>query len=195
MNTTLKTKDILRANGVKDSDTDLFFTLIDESLKYEGSFNCATQHEEFLKLCYTQSLEKRDAFSNIIGILKRYFYNDNPEFEKLHESNGGIIEGGDDAFYEDFACWLIFRGIEVLDKFFKCGANYLINHIKSLNISNYELTYENFGYYIEYDATEIDTEKFLAFSNLNNDELKLVKASLNTLLRLRDYSDKIFNRA
>lgn len=29
MNTTLKTKEILKANGVKESDIDLFFNLID----------------------------------------------------------------------------------------------------------------------------------------------------------------------
>lgn len=192
MNTTLKTKEILKANGVKESDIDLFFNLIDESLKYEGSFNCATQHEEFLKLCYAQSEEKRDIFSNIIGIFKRYFYNDNHEFEKLHESNGGLIEGGDDAFYEDFACWLIFRGITVLDNFFEYGADYLINYIKSLNISNNELTYENFGYYIDEDCEDMNIEKFKDFSELDIEELESIKKSVNLLLRLRKTALNLF---
>ena len=129
----MNTKEILKANGIKESDIDLFFDLINESLKHEGSFNCATQHEEFLKLCYNQPIEKRSVFSNIINILKRYFYNDNQKFDKLHISNGGIIDGGDDAFYSDFACWLIFRGYVqhtlVLIKIYKNYQKLLIKKI------------------------------------------------------------------
>ena len=185
MSNTLNTKEILKANGIKESDINLFFDLVDKSLKYDDFFNCATQQEEFLKLCYMQSKEKRVTFSKIITALEMYFYNDNQEFNKMHWSEGGIIEGGDDAFYDDFACWLIFRGIEVLDNFLKNGAKYLIDYIKSLNISNDELTYENFRYHIDADYEDIDVESFKKFSELETEELESTKNSIDLLLRLR----------
>ena len=86
----------------------------------------------------------------------------------------------------------MFRGIKILDNFFEKGSKYLIDYIKSLNISNNELTYENFGYYIDEDCEDMDIEKFQDFSELETEELKSIKESIDLILRLRKKALNLF---
>jgi len=143
----LTSNDILINNGIDKIYIDLFFKLVDQSL--EGSLNSKSQHEKFLSLCSKYPNSQRKIFSKIVDILYRNIIFDNDEFDKLHVENGGIMDDADDGFYQDFGCWVIFRGQQILDKFLKNGSEYLIDYIKSLNISDRELTYENFHYGID----------------------------------------------
>lgn len=143
----LTSKDILINNGINEKDINLFFRLVDKSLG--ENINSKVQHEKFLSLCHIYPSRQRKIFSKIVDVLYRNIIFDNNEFNKLHVENGGIIDDCDDGFYQDFGCWVIFRGQTVLDEFLKNGSEYLIDYIKSLNISERELTYENFHYGID----------------------------------------------
>lgn len=160
----LKTKEILLKNGIKKDDIELFFHLVYMSKNGKEYIKAREQHYRFIKRCKKYPIETRIVLANIVRCLKSYFYRNNAEFDKLHINNGGIVDGGDDAFYQDFACWMIFRGESVLDNFLDKGSEYMLSYIKKLGVGDDELTYENFGYDID---SENGISASLARKNLN----------------------------
>lgn len=102
-------------------------------------------------------------FDEWCEIRKEYGIEEKEEFEKLHVSNGGIVDGGDDRFYGNFGAWVIAQGEELLSNFKKYGYKAIIEYILSNEISEYNYTYECMeyaftSYLMEDDIVEINKQ-------------------------------------
>lgn len=121
-----------------------------ETIKESRTVENITSSQQYSNL--TEIYSKIDD-ENILKIADEWFSAqksliDNSEFSKLHEENGGIVEGGDDTFYEDFACWVIAQGEELLNSFNENGHKIIIDYIKENKINGEEYTFENMKYSI-----------------------------------------------
>ncbi|OSA95778.1 UNVERIFIED_ORG: hypothetical protein B2H93_04975 [Clostridium botulinum] len=85
-------------------------------------------------------------FDEWCEIRKEYRVEEKGEFERLHISNGGIVNGSDDRFYGNFGAWVIAQGEELLSNFKKYGCEAIIEYILSNEISEYNYTYECMEY-------------------------------------------------
>lgn len=143
INTYYPTKKII---PYTDEYSSLLWNIIDMS-RMDAKFNNRKQYDNLARLL--------DKFANnaIEGLMKAwreisysYHYSSSGEFEKLHIINGGIVEGGDDAFYLDFTAWLVAQGKELYCDFINRGNIAIIEYIEKNKISSDDYTYENMGY-------------------------------------------------
>lgn len=77
---------------------------------------------------------------------RKYIGSECDEFNKLHWSNDGIIDGGDDTFYMDFGSWLFAQGKELWESFTNKGHKAVIEYINQNNIQEEDYTYECMTY-------------------------------------------------
>ncbi|ANU12646.1 hypothetical protein B481_1315 [Planococcus halocryophilus Or1] len=109
-------------------------------------------------------LPSEQQYENLIDIMNRYdkvtieklyeewknIYNQivNDEFEKLHidSEEGGIVEGGDDTFYQDFGHWFVAQGETVFKKYQEKGHLAMLEYIDKHHIDEEEYTFENMVY-------------------------------------------------
>ena len=129
-----------------DEYSSLLWNIIDMS-RMDAKFNNRKQYDNLVRLL--------DKFENnaIEGLMRAwreisysYNYSSSNEFEKLHVINGGIVEGGDDAFFIDFTAWLVAQGKELYYDFIDRGSVAIIEYIEKNKISSDDYTYENMGY-------------------------------------------------
>lgn len=76
----------------------------------------------------------------------KYIGGECEEFNKLHISNGGIVDTGDDGFYMDFGNWLFTQGKELWQSFIEKGHKVVIDYIVENDIQEEEYTYECMAY-------------------------------------------------
>lgn len=106
-----------------------------------GTSNCEEQYNKLVKLINELPdscvLKLRNIWDKIsLGYTRDY------EFEKLHISNGGVVDGGDDTFYMDFGSWLVVQGEELYKDFKNKGYKAVIDYIRVNNIDRNEYTFE-----------------------------------------------------
>jgi hypothetical protein len=82
-----------------------------------------------------------------------------PEFDLLHASRGGVVDGGDDAFYADFANWLLAQGEDMFNNFKKNGHKLVLVYIRGNDIPQEDLTFENMGYAFSRDLEKKSAPK------------------------------------
>lgn len=64
------------------------------------------------------------------------------EYNRLHISRGGIIDGGDDCFYMDFGNWLVAQGEELYQTFKEKGHEAVLAYIEKHDIPESDYTFE-----------------------------------------------------
>lgn len=95
-----------------------------------------------LKTVDTSLLKKLEtAYRSLVEDVKSF-----KGFESLHASRGGIVEGGDDAFYLDFPAWVVAQGQELYTYAKSDGAKMIESYVSHYGISTRDLTFENLMY-------------------------------------------------
>jgi len=82
----------------------------------------ANMNKETIKTVYFEFQLKKSEITNSL------------EFENLHVSHGGIVNGGDDAFYMDFGSWLLAQGEDLYTEFKEKGHTAVLDYIKKYNV-------------------------------------------------------------
>lgn len=84
------------------------------------------------------------------------------DYEKLHIQNGGFVDGGDDAFYQDFADWIVAQGEELYNEILDRDCNVVKEYITKNDIGSNDYLYENIGYAF------MNAEDYLSDRNSND---------------------------
>lgn len=123
----------------------LIWEIIEKSK--DGKIYCPSevQFSNLSRILSTYEVEVSQQLLDYFWDLKRIMIN-NDEFEKLHETNGGIIFGGDDAFYTDFASWIMVQGYDLYRGFLAKGHTAILKYIGDNDISENDYTYECMEY-------------------------------------------------
>lgn len=119
----------------------MLWVLIEKSKK-DTNFNPAKQEEKLYNL-----LNEKYSRDDIEMLLQEFTtimneYIGSKDFEKLHISNGGIVNGGDDTFYLDFASWLVGQGVILYQDYMNRGSKAVLEYIERNNISREQFEYE-----------------------------------------------------
>ena len=133
----------------------ILWELIEESKK-DTDFNSEKQEDKLYVLLNENY--KRDDIEMLLQeftcIMNEYI--GSKDFESLHWSKGGIINGADDCFYLDFASWLVGQGKELYDDYFKRGAIAILTYVINNGITREQFEYEcMMNAFFNYEA-EID---------------------------------------
>ena len=67
---------------------------------------------------------------------------DDVEFNKLHVSEGGFVNAGDDGFYMDFRNWLLVQGEELYNEMNERGHEAVIDYVNKHNITERDYRFE-----------------------------------------------------
>jgi hypothetical protein len=115
--------------------------LIEESKK-GTNFNPVKQTKKLYDI-----LNERYSIDDIEMLLQEFSsiineYIGGKDFDKLHMSEGGIINGADDGFYVDFASWLVGQGKKLHDDYKKQGNKAILDYIEKNNITKEQYQYE-----------------------------------------------------
>lgn len=122
-----------------------FWELIEKSKDGDKYIDSLTQYNNLRKLISKIPLDKKKKMYEYFNHL-RNILTDDINYDKLHVSEGGIVNSGDDGFYLDFACWIIAQGEQFYKDFFKKGYKTIINYIEENGITEEEYRFENFIY-------------------------------------------------
>ena len=119
----------------------MLWVLIQESKK-DTNFDSAKQEDKLYNL-----LNEKYSRDDIEMLLQEFTsimneYIGGKDFEKLHLSNGGIVNGGDDRFYLDFASWLVGQGMILYQDYMESGSKAVLEYIKRHKISREQFEYE-----------------------------------------------------
>lgn len=102
------------------------------------------QFENLIKILSKLSKDEIDAlkleWGRILSYLKVI------DFERLHKDNGGLVEGGDDAFFEDFPNWIMGQGKELVQTYMEKGPKVIVEYVQANKVQQDDLTFENMGY-------------------------------------------------
>lgn len=119
--------------------------IIELSKKNEKIVPAAKQYDNLVAVLSELPKEEvksiHEEWMNAVFVMQK-----NPEYEKLHISDGGIVDGGDDTFYIDFGNWIIAQGKELYDEFMSKGHSVIIDYIKRNNLKKAEYTFECMEY-------------------------------------------------
>ena len=131
------------------SGGDLLWDVIEKSRK-GAEFDSFEQDRQLRDILSTLSEDDyNDVLRHWRGVLS--CIESNPNFDLLHISNGGIVDGGDDSFYMDFGHWVVAQGKELCDGFIRNGHKTIIKYIEDNNISEDDYTYECMAYCFDRD--------------------------------------------
>ena len=119
----------------------MLWVLIQESKK-GTNFDPAKQEEKLYNL-----LNEKYSRDDIEMLLQEFTsimneYIGGKDFEKLHISNGGVVNGADDTFYLDFASWLVGQGMILYQDYMNRGSKAVLEYIKRHKISREQFEYE-----------------------------------------------------
>jgi hypothetical protein len=119
----------------------MLWVLIQESKK-GTNFDPAKQEEKLYNL-----LNEKYSKDDIEMLLQEFAtimneYIGSRDFEQLHKSNGGIVYGGYDTFYLDFASWLVGQGVILYQDYMEHGSKAVLEYIKHNNITREQFEYE-----------------------------------------------------
>jgi len=119
----------------------MLWVLIQESKK-DTNFDPAKQEEKLYNL-----LNEKYSRDDIEMLLQEFTsimneYIGGKDFEKLHISNGGVVNGADDTFYLDFASWLVGQGMILYQDYMNRGSKAVLEYIKRHKISREQFEYE-----------------------------------------------------
>ena len=119
----------------------MLWVLIEKSKK-DTNFDSAKQEDKLYNL-----LNEKYSRDDIEMLLQEFTsimneYIGGKDFEKLHLSNGGIVNGGDDRFYLDFASWLVGQGMILYQDYMERGSKAVLEYIKRHKISREQFEYE-----------------------------------------------------
>jgi len=123
----------------------VYWDIIEQS-KQGTNFDSEKQFHNLFELLKDRD-EKfiRDFNDEWSGISHSYIVSDRDEYDKLHVSNGGIVDGND-TFYMDFGAWLVSQGEKLFKRYLKYGYQEVINYIKMNDIKEVDYTYECMDY-------------------------------------------------
>lgn len=119
----------------------VLWVLIQESKK-GTNFDPAKQ-EENLYILLNEKYSRDDIemlLQEFTTIMNEYI--GSKDFEKLHMSNGGVVNGADDTFYLDFASWLVGQGVILYNDYMERGNKAVLDYIKHNNITREQYEYE-----------------------------------------------------
>lgn len=104
----------------------------------------STQYENLLQILSEFDKETVKKFYSEWNEKTRELLKNEKKFDKLHIEYGGVVDGGDDTFYMDFANWVIAQGEELFNayKSKRNGYKAILNYINELELSEYEYTFE-----------------------------------------------------
>lgn len=117
-----------------------------EKSKQNCNFNSECQFQNLKYILSDMGLEEVVALRYRWEQVRHVYREDEEEFDKLHLSNGGFLEGGDDTFYIDFPNWLVAQGEELYNNFREHGISAIFSYIITNNIKEKDYTYENMFY-------------------------------------------------
>lgn len=128
--------------------------IIKESRK-DTQFNSALQEDKLHTILEERySREDIDLLSSEFHKIQREYIK-SKDYDLFHWSNGGIVSGGDDCFYSDFASWLVGQGKEVYEDYFKRGIVAVLVYIINNNISRKDFEHECLEYaFLDYSKIE-----------------------------------------
>lgn len=145
---------------------ELLWKIIEESK--EGKEYC-TAERQFLNLTSILMRYSRDAVVGLESLWSELLLAFKvPEFELLHASKGGILKGGDDAFYLDFKNWILAQGHELYIDFKKRKHVAVLEYVKKHNVPHRELRFENMWYAFNEVKEKRDTGKSYTISEIRN---------------------------
>ena len=136
-----------------DMMRNLLWNIIEKS-KEGTNFNSKKQYINLTNILKNYTDEDNIKLRDEWWTLEKAMTN-NEEYEKLHLSNGGIVNGGDDTFCMDFGGWVIAQGKELYDNFMKNGSTVIIEYINKNHVSEDDYTYECMSYVFINDDIEV----------------------------------------
>jgi Protein of unknown function (DUF4240) len=119
----------------------LMWKVIEESKAGKEYCNSEEQYQNLLKVLGQYDKATIKAIYEEWNGLYQSFSN-NPEFNKLHWSKGGIVNAGDDGFYMDFGNWFVAQGEELYNEFKERGHQAVLDYVKKHNLDESEYRYE-----------------------------------------------------
>lgn len=117
-----------------------------EASKQNCNFNSERQFEKLEYILNDMDLEEATKIKRMWKQVRDEYTEDEDEFDKLHESNGGFLESEDYNFYNDFPNWLVAQGEYLYNNFSNNGISAISSYIIINNIREKDYTYENMIY-------------------------------------------------
>lgn len=130
---------------LKTAQIEELFWQLNKQAKENSNGSAKEQYDNLVALLSGLNIETVERLEEV-ELKYRTQYQNNPEYDLMHLSNGGFVQAGDDGFYMDFGSWLLSQGRELFDKFESEGHEAVELYIKQNHISPKDYLFESMCY-------------------------------------------------
>ncbi|WP_460271721.1 DUF4240 domain-containing protein [Bacillus sp. NEAU-Y102] len=115
--------------------------VIKETKDGKEYLNSQKQYENLEKVLASLDIENVKIINTEWRKITDAWYDD-VEFNKLHISEGGFVNAGDDGFYMDFRNWLLVQGEELYNEMKERGHMAVVDYVNKHQIGESEYRFE-----------------------------------------------------